>query len=142
MSRIGHAVINRANDRHYEEKHGYTIATCKHWLCRLAMWIHTSPLSPYPDTCSLCGRRWYPSFFELGYVWLCPGCRHPKKECECGSDDVTLNWDIVNDQNGELSPGPVWSVECGSCERMTPYFETAREAAEAWDKGQAEVWMR
>jgi len=62
--------------------------------------------------------------------------------CKCGSDDVILDWHIVNDQNGALCPVPMWAVECQKCERITPYFETAKEAAEHWKQHGGELVMQ
>lgn len=83
-------------------------------------------------TCDICGT----SFICDGYQWTCDECRHPKQACVCGSDDVLLDWHIVTDPNGELIPTPCWCVECQSCERCTPYFETAKEAHTSWLNGE------
>lgn len=79
--------------------------------------------------CENCGI----DFETDGYVWVCETCRR-QSPCECGSDDVALDWHIITDPNGELCPDPAWAVACHACERMTPYFETAKEAAGYWQK--------
>lgn len=84
--------------------------------------------------CDVCGAE----FVTDGYVWTCDECRHPKKDCECGGgDDVLLDWEIKLDQNGDLIPVPVWRVECAMCERRTAFFSTAKEAYDAWTRGEA-----
>jgi len=72
------------------------------------------------------------------YKFTCPTCSHPDKLCKCGSDDTTLFWDMPFDQNGEISDTIVWCVMCNSCECRTAWFDTAKEASEAWKNGHAE----
>lgn len=93
------------------------------------------------DTCRLCGKIWYPDFHQLGWQWTCGDCRHPQRPCECTSDDITLDWHIVSDRNGDLCPDPMWKVECASCGRVTAYFTTPKEALDAWNNGYAEMVM-
>lgn len=83
-------------------------------------------------TCNLCGK----DYLTDGYQWTCDECRHPKQLCACGSDDVTLDWEIT-DFNGDLLPDPVWRVECAACEKRTVFFSTAKEAFDAWTRGEA-----
>lgn len=94
------------------------------------------------DTCKLCGEAFEVHPDDFGYIWTCQKCRHPERLCECGSDDVTLDWHIVSDQNGSLSPAPAWAVECAMCERTTAYFETPKEARDEWQAGHAEKVMQ
>ena len=133
-------ILLSAHTLHVTHKHGGG-HDCKKELCGIANWLHTSRFSPYPDTCALCGKVWYPNFYQLGYQWTCDKCRHPSKDCECGSDDIALEWHIVEYPNGGFCPDPVWIVECNMCERMTAYFEIAKEANEAWMNGYAEKVM-
>lgn len=81
------------------------------------------------DTCPVCGEK----FLTDGYFWTCQDCRFSPETCACGSDDASLEWTIT-DFNGEILPDPVWLVEC-LCDIQTAYFDTPKEALEAWKNG-------
>lgn len=134
MKRIAHHIISIGHTLHVKHTHGGGYGMCQKPLCRFANWLHTSRFSLYPDTCQLCGKTWYPDFHQLGYQWTCDKCRCGYT-CKCGSDDVSLDWEIPVDPNGELLE-PSWRVECASCERRTAFYETAKEAADAWQGGE------
>lgn len=86
-----------------------------------------------PTTCQVC----YLSFMGDGYQWTCEDHRHPKKDCPfCGSDDVICDWHIETDMCGDIIYEPVWYTECQKCERRTIFFVTAKEAFDAWMRGE------
>jgi hypothetical protein len=84
------------------------------------------------DTCPVCGEK----FMTDGYVWTCAECRHPVILCECGSDDVTLDWTPF-DFDGEVLPGTAWVVECAMCERTTGQYDDPKSALAEWNNGKA-----
>jgi hypothetical protein len=86
-------------------------------------------IATFPATCDNCDKE----FQTDGFQWVCNDCHHPPRACPCGSDDLRLDWDVIQ----PLVSEPVWRVECQVCEKQTAYCETAKEAYTAWMNGEA-----
>lgn len=89
------------------------------------------------DNCSLCKKEWEPDDNEFGFVWLCPDCQTLPGDCVCGSDDISFDWDVTDDDDNILS-NPAWRILCMMCERTTAQFATPQEALSAWQAGKVQ----
>jgi hypothetical protein len=85
-------------------------------------------IETFTSNCELCEAEYQSD----GYQWTCDKCR-TQKECQCGCDDVILEWHIISDMDGKIQPEPMWAVECQMCEKITSYFKTAKEAVADWN---------
>ncbi len=83
------------------------------------------------DTCPVCEKK----FMTDGYLWTCSDCQHSPADCDCGSDDVTLDWTVAN-FDAEIMFSHFWIVQCQMCERATDLHSEAREALSAWNNGE------
>ena len=82
------------------------------------------------DTCPVCEKK----FMTDGYLWTCSECQHSPADCDCGSDDVTLDWSVC-DLNGNILEAHIWIVQCHMCDKTTLLYNEAKEALDAWNGG-------
>ena len=74
------------------------------------------------------------SLFETQAIcdFICPACRSALK-CVCGSDAVTMDWDVIPKDDGSFPPYQ-WSIECEcgkSAQSPECYFDTMDAEASA-----------
>ncbi len=83
------------------------------------------------DTCPVCGKK----FSTDGYLWTCSECQNSPADCDCGSDDVRLDWSVF-DLNGNILDAHIWMVECYLCDKTTALYNDPKDALHAWKNGE------